>query len=107
MIVTEKVVILQGIMRIHTTIIVFFCAIFFCLAQMPERPSVAAGTQIDTIDIDSVIDSLRLAIEAHNKAVDDSVRAAEKRLRSTSGVHRYGLYGVLCQYEESLSLWSG
>ena len=75
MIVTEKVVILQGIMRIHTTIIVFFCAIFFCLAQMPERPSVAAGTQIDTIDIDSVIDSLRLAIEAHNKAVDDSVRA--------------------------------
>lgn len=92
----KKVVPLHGIMRTRLTIIVFFFAILFIMANNVVQPSILAkdtteddvrdSVSIDTVDIDSVLDSLRLAIEAHNKAIDDSIYADSINRKRKNGI---------------------
>ena len=75
-------------MRISFTTIVFLFAIMLVMGSNLAMDDVVTDKQkVDSLFSDSIaIDSLRLAIEAHNRAVDDSLSADSLNRKRKNGI---------------------
>ena len=75
-------------MRISFTTIVFLFAIMLVMGSNMAMDDVVTDKQkVDSLFSDSIaIDSLRLAIEAHNRAVDDSLSADSLNRKRKNGI---------------------
>ena len=85
----KKAVILHKIMRKGFTTIGFIFAIMLVMGSNMANGFVVGDMETvdDTLVVDSILmDSLRMAIEAHNKAIDDSLHADSLNRRRKTGI---------------------